>query len=99
MHFHHQLFYHPPVDGVNGTGVSVIEISLGIRDSADVIHVKHLWQRKPIVSLKDTFAKQGDRTCSLCGLKFGIAPRRPKMPIPLPFNTLDTYTTLLYHLL
>jgi hypothetical protein len=38
MHFYHQLFHYPTVNGIDGTGMKTIEGSLCIRDSTDVIH-------------------------------------------------------------
>jgi hypothetical protein len=58
MHFHHQLFDYPPIDGIHRTGMMVVKISFCIRDGANVIHKADFkGDVKTIVSFKDKFAK------------------------------------------
>lgn len=50
VHLHHQLVHHPPINGVNGAGVVVVERSFGVGDSADVAHRTSSYNAFTIIS-------------------------------------------------
>ena len=50
VHLHHQLIHNPPIDGVNGAGVVVVERSFGVGDCADVAHGTSSYNALTIIS-------------------------------------------------